>query len=393
LVAADGETIAASPGAEAGPAMDPRHPPPEGAAFDAVAGLSPSMVAVDSEPGTLGVTADDDGARWRTYVLPLAGSTDRLVALAPLGAIDGSIAGFRRLVVLLVALAALASLGAGYALAGRALRPVAALTDTAGEIARSRDFGHRVPVGARQDELGRLAATFNGMLSSLEEAYEAQRRFVSDASHELRAPLTAIQANLELLERYPGMPPEERQEAVGEASREAHRLARLVGDLLALARADDGLALRREEVALDAVAREAFDEARHLARGHRLALERVEPATVVGDRDRLKQLLLVLLDNAVKYTPPEGEVRLAVRRDGATAEVVVADTGIGIGPEDLPRVFERFYRADPARGRDTGGTGLGLPIARWIAEQHGGEVRLESAPGRGTRATVRLPAA
>jgi signal transduction histidine kinase len=391
LVGPDGRAVVASPSADAAPPVDVARGPDGAPAFDAVAALSPPLMAAEPGPGTLGVVHAGDGQRWRVYVLPVAAAQERLVALAPLGGIDASIGGFRRLVGALVAVGALAALGAGYALASRALRPVAALTETAGRIARSRDFGHRVPVATRHDELGRLGATFNGMLSILEEAYDAQRRFVSDASHELRAPLTAIQANLELLERYPGMTAEERAEAVDEAGREARRLARLVGDLLALARADAGVALRRERVALDAVVRDVFDQARHLARGQRLELAGVEPMTVVGDRDRLQQLLLVLLDNALKYTPVEGEVRLALRRDGTTAEAVVADTGIGIGSDDLPRVFERFYRADPARGRDTGGTGLGLPIARWIAEQHGGEVRLESAPGRGTTATVRLP--
>ncbi len=391
LLAADGRTLVSSAGAEGGPRVDPWRPPDGGAPFDTIAALAPPLAAVDTGVGTLGVVPGNDGQRWRVYILPLEDTGDRLVALAPLGDVDGSVEMFRRLVFILVMTGALVALGAGYALAGRALRPVATLTDTAGQIARSHDFGHRVPVLMRKDELGLLGATFNGMLSSLEEAYEAQRRFVSDASHELRAPLTAIQANLELLERYPTMAEDERREAIGEASREAQRLARMVGDLLALARADAGVALRRDPVALAEVVREAFEQARHLARGQRLSLNGVEPLTVVGDRDRIQQLLLVLLDNALKYTPSDGEVRIGVRRVGATAEVSVVDTGIGISSEDLGRVFERFYRADPARGRDTGGTGLGLPIARWIAQQHGGDVMLDSAPGRGTVATVRLP--
>jgi signal transduction histidine kinase len=280
---------------------------------------------------------------------------------------------------------------AAWLVAGRALRPVAALTATAEAIARSRSFRRRVPAEGGRDELGRLAATFNEMLGSLDGAYQAEQRFVADASHELRAPLTAIQANLELLERRPDLPPEARREAVAEAGREARRLAALVADLLALARADAGVALRREPVELDRVLLDAAAEARHLGRGPRLEVGALEPVAVQGDRDRLRQLLLILLDNALKYTPPAGQVTVGLRRDGTAAELFVRDTGVGIAPEHLARVFERFYRADAARARDPGGSGLGLPIARWIARQHGGDVSLASEPGRGTTATVRLP--
>ena len=284
------------------------------------------------------------------------------------------------------------ALAAGWLMAGQALRPVAALTETARAISRSRDLGRRVPGTRDTGELGQLTQTVNEMLASLEEAYEAQRRFVSDASHELRAPLTAIQGNLELLEQRAEATAAEREVAIREAAREARRLAQLVADLLALARADAGVTLRRERVELDRLALDALSSARHLASGQRLEVGVLEPVVVAGDPDRLRQLLLVLLDNAIKYTPSEGAVTLGVRRSGAAqAELTVRDTGVGIPPEALPHVFERFYRADPARARDPGGTGLGLPIARWIAEQHGGEVSLESAPERGTTAVVRLP--
>jgi two-component system OmpR family sensor kinase len=215
---------------------------------------------------------------------------------------------------------------------------------------------------------------------------------VADASHELRAPLTSIQGNLEILERQANLPGEERMEAIGEASREAHRLARLVADLLALARADAGVPLRQEPVEMDRVLMDSVAEARHLTHGQRLEVEHLEPAVVAGDPDRLKQLVLILLDNAIKYTPPDGRVTVRLQQNGTGIEVSVRDTGIGIPREDLPRVFDRFYRADPARSRDPGGTGLGLSIARWIAEQHGGAISLDSHPGKGTTAIVRLPA-
>ena len=168
------------------------------------------------------------------------------------------------------------------------------------------------------------------------------------------------------------MPAADRDEALDEAEREAGRLTRLVADLLALARADAGVTLQRRLVALDEVVLDAFRTARQLARGKELVLDPFEPAQVVGDEDRLKQLLLILLDNALKYTPAGGRVTLGLRHLPTAAELLVRDTGVGIGGEDLPHVFERFYRADPARNRDSGGTGLGLPIARWIAQQHGG---------------------
>jgi len=164
-----------------------------------------------------------------------------------------------------------------------------------------------------------------------------------------------------------------------------------VADLLVLARADAGISLKRCPVDLDAVVLEAYREARHLPQGQVLALDPFETARVEGNEDRLKQLLLILLDNALKYTPATGRVTLGLHRRENDVELVVHDTGVGIAPEDLPLVFERFYRADPARSRDPGGTGLGLPIARWIVEQHDGTLTLESKPGQGTAARVLLP--
>jgi signal transduction histidine kinase len=144
-------------------------------------------------------------------------------------------------------------------------------------------------------------------------------------------------------------------------------------------------------VELDRLSLEAVQESRHLAGGRRVEVEKLAPVVVMGDEDRLKQLLLILLDNASKYTSAAGDIRLRLQQDGSRAELRIRDNGVGIPPGDLPHVFERFYRADPARTRDPGGTGLGLPIARWIVEQHGGEIRLESEPGRGTEVIVRLP--
>jgi two-component system OmpR family sensor kinase len=366
---------------------------PAGPAYDALAGLAPPMAPDAPAAGAFGLMVTSD-QRWRVYVVALGQSgtdTGYLETLTPLGRLDASIRIYRLILIALGLAGLSAALIGGWAIAGGALRPIARMTSTAGTIAHSRDLSHRIATPRHHDELGRLATTFNDMLASIETAYQAQQRFVADASHELRAPLTAIQGNLELIRRHPEMPPDERDEALGEAEREAARLTRLVADLLALARADAGVALQHRPVDLDAVALDAFSSARQLAHHQELMLDPFEPVQVVGDADRLKQLLLILLDNALKYTPAGRRVTLGLRCCAHTAEIVVHDEGVGIAAQDLPRVFERFYRADPARSRDAGGTGLGLPIARWIVEQHRGAIQIDSAAGQGTTVTVSLP--
>jgi PAS domain S-box-containing protein len=227
----------------------------------------------------------------------------------------------------------------------------------------------------------------------LREINEAQRRFVSDAAHELRAPLTSIRGNLSLLARYPNMDLAERVAAAIEAERETARLSRLISDLLLLARGESKQAVSVEGLRLDAVLEEAWQGARALSAEHHFELESLEAVRVDGDPDALKQLALTLLENAVKYTPAGGTVRLSLRSIAGQAQIRVTDSGYGIPPEDLERVFERFYRVDRARtpSETIGGTGLGLTIARQIATAHAGTVHLESAPGAGTTAVVHLP--
>jgi len=388
-----GQPIATTPDVNGILAVDPRPlvTQPSQAPFSIFVRLAPPLIAVDADGGVFGVVRNAGSSRWRVYALSIERTGGYVVAAAPLESIDTSVAWLRRLVITLAILSAVLTFFTWWLLARRALRPVAILTNTAREIAFSRNFDQRVSVTADHDELAELARTFNEMLTSLDLAYQAQQRFVSDASHELRAPLTVIQANLELLEDQPAMPPDERREVVGQASNEARRLTALVASLLALARADAGIPLRHDRVELDRVLLEALREARHLAHGQRLAIRELEPTIVAGDADRLKQLMLILLDNAVKYTPPDGEITAAIVLQDSTVELSVRDTGVGIPPDDLPHVFERFYRADPGRARDPGGTGLGLSIAQWIVEQHEGSISIDSAPGTGTTITVRLP--
>ena len=298
-----------------------------------------------------------------------------------------------RVLVLGGVLASLAGILIGWAVAGGALRPVSAMVEAARRVARAQDFGHRLPSANPRDELGRLASAFNEMLAALEKVFDNQRRFVADASHELRAPLATLQGNLELLERAAGLPEGERRAIWQDVRDEVRRLSRLVNDLLSLARAEAGQGLALRPVELDRVVTDVLRAMRTEVAQHRLLVEHLEPALVMGDADRLRELLVILLDNAVRYTPAGGEIRVGLTSEpGREVALSVADTGIGIAAEDLPRIFDRFYRADRARSRATGGTGLGLAIARRIVEAHGGRIEVESQPGRGSRFTVRLPA-
>jgi signal transduction histidine kinase len=277
------------------------------------------------------------------------------------------------------------------ALAGRALRPVAEMTETADAIALARGFDQRLQGDRRRDELGRLARTFNNMLQSLETAYSAQQRFTADASHELRAPLTAIRGNLDVLARIENMPDEEQGKVLDLVRSEVERLSRLANDLLSLARADAGQTLHLEPVELDTVLIEAHQEGLILSEGQSVAIDSIVPVVVIGDRDRLKELIIILLDNAIKYTAGDGTVSLNLSAAGPWATIAVTDNGIGIDEVDIPHVFDRFWRADPARSKDSGGTGLGLAIARWIVDRHGGEIRVKSQESKGTQITVRIP--
>lgn len=278
----------------------------------------------------------------------------------------------------------------GLVLARRALTPVADVTDTARAISLSGDFAARVEGGQRGDEVGELAVAFNEMLKALEQNHQALQRFLGNASHQLRTPLTTIRANLDLVDRA-GLPAEERQAILADARDEAERMGRLIGDLLSLARAESGARLEFAPVELDAVLVESVRRERQAAPHVRMSVESVEPAVVDGDRDRLRELFGILLDNAARYTPPGGRVtaRLDVR-DGR-AVVRVTDTGIGLEETDRARLFERLYRGSRARDMRPSGTGLGLAIARWIVDSHAGTVELTNREGGGTIATVELP--
>jgi signal transduction histidine kinase len=243
------------------------------------------------------------------------------------------------------------------------------------------------------DELGQLAETVNEMIARLERSFAEVRRFTADASHELRTPLAAIRSEAEVALGRGGLAEEQRQ-LLGSILEECARLARLTDQLLTLAREDAGTAgPPREPLDLTALATSAAETMRALAEvgGVRLRVASDGPVRAWGDAARLRQVFFNLIDNAVKYTPEGGEVVVRVEAQGGLAVATVRDTGEGIAPEHLPRVFDRFYRADKARTRERGGTGLGLSIAQSVVAAHGGRIELESAPGRGTTARVVLP--
>jgi signal transduction histidine kinase len=284
---------------------------------------------------------------------------------------------------------------AGLAIARRAMAPVARLTQTAKEVARTRDPAVRIPVPAADDEVADLARTLESMLASLDaarsetqSALDRQRRFVADASHELRTPLTSILANLELLSaELEG----DDAEAARSALRSSRRMRRLVSDLLLLARADAGRVRRREPIDLRNVVREAAAEAAPLTEDHELTLDvDEEPLVVEGTGDELHRLVLNLVQNALVHTPDGTPVHVSVQRSGHDAVIEVADEGPGIPAEMRGRVFDRFVRGEGDRSGTTG-SGLGLSIVRAVTEGHGGRVELGSAPGGGARFIARLP--
>jgi two-component system OmpR family sensor kinase len=315
-----------------------------------------------------------------------------LQVAAPLQAAEARLSGLRFVLagVVLGALGLAALIG--WFLASRAMRPVDRMTRTARAIGHSADFSRRLEEPGEHDELGRLASTFNEMLADLDHAFTTQRRFLADASHELRTPLAAIRTNVEALLRGADADPEERDASLRAIARETDRMGRLVADLLALARADAGQPLVQKPVELDALLIEVYQQQRRLADGLNLSLGELEQVEIQGDPDRLKQLALNLVDNALRYTPPGGDVTLDVVREGDWAVFRVRDTGVGIPAQDLPHIFDRFYRVDRPRTRQAGGTGLGLAIAKWVAEAHGGRIDVDSVVDRGSTFSVYLPA-
>jgi len=293
------------------------------------------------------------------------------------------------IVIVGMAIALLGSFGMATGFADRALKPIDRVSQAAAKVAETEDLKTRLEYYGPMDEIGRMNSVFNQMMDRLEHSFHVQQRFVADVSHELRTPLTAIRGNLDLIKRY-GLD-DDSMEAI---ESEVGRMSRLVSDLLLLARADyGGLTLDLEPMDIDTTVSEVYREGRVLAKDRNLKVEihDFEPVRIRGDADRLKQLFLNLVSNAIKFTPDGGSVTINLRRNYDDAVVEVIDTGIGIGKEDLARIFDRFYQTDPARVRKGDGAGLGLSIAKWIAEAHGGRIEVMSEVGKGTTFTVYIP--
>jgi signal transduction histidine kinase len=264
------------------------------------------------------------------------------------------------------------------------------ITENVDQINRADDLSRRIPhQGSNDDEIGELTLSINQTLERLESLFTSQQRFLADVSHELRTPLTVIKGSVDWMRRIGRVD----EEALTSIDQEAGRLTRLVGGLLMLAQAESGkLALNVKPVELDLLLTEVFTEMTVLAGNKvRVHLNDIDEAVVHGDRDRLKQVLLNLVANAIQYTPQDGDVYLSLSKIGKQARVIIRDTGPGIPAEDLPHIFDRFYRAEKSRSRSaSGGFGLGLSIARWIVENHGGQIEVESKEGKGTTFVIWL---
>ena len=282
-------------------------------------------------------------------------------------------------------------IGGGWWLMRRAFEPVAALTAAAERINEST-LGEQLPRTGNGDELDRMTEVFNRMTARLADSFQRVREFTLHASHELKTPLTIMRSGIETTLREQPVSAAQRESLEGQLD-EIVRLAKIVDSLTLLTKADAGLIVfEREPVALEELLTDAADDAEALAPpGVHVRIGVCEPVTFSGDRHRLRQLLLNLTDNAVKYNEPNGEVLLTLRRDGAVAELVITNTGPAIPAEIQPRLFEPFFRADPSHNSAVEGTGLGLAIARWIVTAHGGTIALDSQPGTPIAVTVRLP--
>jgi two-component system OmpR family sensor kinase len=340
----------------------------------------------------------EGGGRFRLVSTPESNG-DMLVFAAPLRDVEQTIAKLVG-IQLLASAAVLVGVGiSAFLLIRGGLRPLQGMGRTAAAIAAG-DLSRRVEHTDERTEVGQLGVAFNRMLGRIETSFAAQqaseqqlRRFIADASHELRTPLTSIRGYAELFRRGAAERPEDLAKAMRRIEEEAARMGVLVDDLLLLARLDQGRALERNPVDLALVAADAVDDARAVEPDRPIDLDAPPSLVVSGDDLRLRQVFANLLANARQHTPSGTPVHVSVAGNGTIADLVVADEGPGLAPEQAERVFERFYRADAARSRAQGGTGLGLAIVAAIAQAHGGSASVESQPGQGARFRVTLPLA
>lgn len=339
------------------------------------------------EPGP--VYSDASVAGQSVRVISLVVGPGRAVQIArSLDEVDSALSRLAAVMVLIAVGGVAAATLLGFAVAGAALTPVKRLTETAEEVALTNDLSRRIEIGGG-DELARLGLSFNEMLAALERSIGAQHQLVADASHELRTPITSLRTNIETLARRPEMPDGDRERLLDDLGSELEELGRLVDDIVDLARdgTEVGSRSATTEVRLDELVGACVERARRRAGETVTVSAELEPEVVPAVPERLDRAIGNLLDNAVKWTPPGGRIEVSV----AGGVVTITDSGPGIEQEDLPHVFDRFYRARAARG--TPGSGLGLAIVQQVADTHGGSVEAANAPSGGARMTLRLPGA
>lgn len=331
--------------------------------------------------------------RLRAISAPLM-HNDRRVAIlqiaANLSAVDAAHNELFRMLIAIWGIAVLVSGNIAWMTLRQALKPLKIIAQTTEQINRADDLSRRIPYDGPANEIGNLVNSFNQTLERLEILFTSQQRLLADVSHELRTPLTVIKGNADLMRRMKKFD----EESLTSINQEAGRLSRLVGGLLLLAQAESGkLALAESPVELDLLLAEVFQEMSVLAGNKvRLHLNEIDQVIVKGDRDRLKQVLINLVANAIQYTPAGGEVFLSLEKIKDQARIICRDTGPGIPAEDLTHIFERFYRAEKSRTRNKSvGFGLGLSIANWIVERHGGRIEVNSEEGQGTVFAIWLP--
>lgn len=357
--------------------------------------IEAEIVLHDSQPApTLFTNQFIDNREWRVLTRPIDIWGKRIV-IQTATSMETINAASRGILIIMLGSMGVALIGSslvGWMLSERALKPIESITEAASRIAEADDLATRLPWTGPMDELGKLTSVFNHMMERLQHLFSVQQRFVADVSHELRTPLTAIRGHVELIKRY-GMD----EESFDAIASETERMHRMVNDLLLLAKADyGGLTLTLSPLDLDTIISETYREAKVLAKDRdlRITIRDYEPVRVNGDADRLKQLMLNLVSNAIKFTPDGGTITINLRKDSENAIVEVIDTGIGIAEEDQKRVFDRFFQAETSRARDVVkgmGTGLGLSIAKWIVEAHRGHISVESQLGSGSTFTVTIP--
>ncbi len=346
----------------------------------------------DGQVGNFYNTVHVNNRDWRVLTLPyeVRGWRIAIQAATSFDAVNSASQGLLVIMVVTTSIALVGSMLLGALLTDRVLMPIEAITRSAAQITAANDLKTRLDWDGPPDELGQLVSVFNATMERLEHLFSVQQRFVADVSHELRTPLTAIRGNFDLIKRY-GMD----AESLEAIEVEIARMSRLVNDLLLLARADyGGLHLNIQRFYLDTLVEEVLREARTLATERQLTIRMGDftPVLVDADPDRVKQVLLNLASNAIKFTPDGGSITLSLTRTLTHAQIEVSDTGVGIEDENLRRIFDRFYQEDEARTRDTGeGAGLGLSIAHSIVEAHHGRIEVTSTLGKGTRFTVLLP--